>query len=296
VIAVGERERMRTVSPSPVRARPGEWGWYLYGITRPSRDDLTELNASDALNAGLPLDEHEPVRLLDCGDLAAVVRRISLAEFSDEALERRLRDLDALAELAGHHNAVIAAVHQRQTILPAKFGHVYPNSAALRAAIRSRHDASLAQLEQLDGCDEWAVHVYADPDAIRARLAAERPTVGDARSSPGSTSPGRAYLLQRKLATQLDAMSEQALSDLARGSFDRLADLSVLAEVSPAGRSRREPGTPREVLRATFLVSRAAIDPFLAAIGDIEQQNGVRCTTSGPWPPYSFAALPSEGA
>lgn len=298
VIEAEQQNRTHTSDQSTPGSSPGDWGWYLYGITRASEDASMAVAESitDVPDSSVLVDERGPVRLLACGDLAAVVRRVALIEFSEEALETRLRDLDALEELAREHNAVIADVHQHQTILPATFGHVYPNSAALRTAMLTAGDALKAQLERLEGCDEWAIHLYADPSAMQSRLAAERSATGDPQGDLESTQPGRAYLLKRKLAVELGALTEQALGDLARDVYERLAELSVATEVSPVGRSQSDSGAPPEILRATFLVRRSGLDAFLATIDDIEQkQDGVRCTPSGPWPPYSFAALPQEG-
>ena len=69
-----------------------EWGWYLYGITRrdvlattqPERGNGARGTAALALDLGE--DEGEPVQVLDCGALGAIVRRVPLAQFSEEAL------------------------------------------------------------------------------------------------------------------------------------------------------------------------------------------------------------------
>src|SRR5919204_6111927 len=108
-----------------------ERGWYLYGITRrgalaatqPERGNGARGTAAWVLAPGG--DEGEPVLALDCGALAAIVRRVPLAQFSEDALRARHDDTAWIAEMAQRHNQVIAAIHQQQTILPAKFGSIY---------------------------------------------------------------------------------------------------------------------------------------------------------------------------
>ena len=108
-----------------------ERGWYLYGITRrgapattqPERGDGDRGMAAWALDLGR--DEGEPVQVLDCGALAAIVRRVPLAQFSEEALRARHDDTAWFAAMAHRHNQVIAALYQQQAILPAKFGSIY---------------------------------------------------------------------------------------------------------------------------------------------------------------------------
>src|SRR5918911_5578900 len=94
-----------------------ERGWYLYGITRsgvlptrrPERGDGAYGMAELALDTGA--DEGEPVQVLDCGALAAIVRCVLLADFSEEALHARHDDNAWFAAIAHRHNQVIAAIH-----------------------------------------------------------------------------------------------------------------------------------------------------------------------------------------
>src|SRR5262245_38221286 len=109
---------------------PQEDGWYLYGIIRlpPGASDQARTGATKIEIAHVALDlgpDHEPVQLLERGGIAAVVRRVSLADFTAEALEARLGDPDGLRLAVQMHNEVIRTVHREWAILPAKFGAVY---------------------------------------------------------------------------------------------------------------------------------------------------------------------------
>src|SRR4051794_24428879 len=123
-------ERGKDASPQVQADAPAadERGWYLYGITRRGAMDPTRLERGDgdrgaAESASDPArdeDEGEPVQVLDCGALAAIVRRVPLAQFSEDALRARGDDTAWIAEMARRHNQVIAAIHEEQAILPAK--------------------------------------------------------------------------------------------------------------------------------------------------------------------------------
>ncbi len=84
--------------------------WYLYGITWRGAGDVPEPLARPGV------DTAEPVRRLACGDLAAIVRRVSRAEFEPDALQARLADAAWLEAAVRGHNQVIAAIHQEQPI------------------------------------------------------------------------------------------------------------------------------------------------------------------------------------
>jgi hypothetical protein len=236
------------------------------------------------------VDDAEPVRRLACGDLAAIVRRVSRAEFQPDVLQAHLADAAWLEAAVRGHNQVIAAAHQGQAILPAKFGSVYASVEDLSGALEETHDVLVAQLRSVTGCDEWGIHVYANRRAVELHVAAENPAMRQLQQEIAAARPGRAYFLQRKLADELAAATEQAVADLASAAYDHLIRWAVAGRVNlqqpPAGDG--EVG----ILRADFLVRREAQDAFVAAVGTlVEARQELRCDYSGPWPPYSFATL-----
>jgi hypothetical protein len=156
--------------------------------------------------------------------------------------------------------------------------------------VAEAQEALLAQLERVEGCDEWAVHVYADRPAIARRVVGEHPTIHQLQHDLATASPGRAYFLQRELDEERAAATDQALRELAQAAYDRLARGAVAGRVTPPARSTADVHGEIEILRAAFLVQRASADPFLAEVRScVEGRDGVRCEYSGPWAPYSFA-------
>jgi hypothetical protein len=277
-----------------------EWGWYLYGITRhgalatrpPERGNGDRGTADVARDLGG--DEGEPVQVLDCGALAAIVRRVPLAQFSEEVLRARHDDTAWFAAMARLHNQVIAALHQQQAMLPATFGSIYARAQDVQRAVAEAQGALLAQLQRVQGCDEWAVHVYADRPAVARRITAAHPTIHQLQHDLAVAPPGRAYLLRRRLDEERAAATEQALRALAQAAYERLARGAVAGRVTPPARATPEAHGESEILRAAFLVRGAHADPFLAALRScVAGRDGVRCHYSGPWAPYSFV-VPTE--
>src|SRR5436190_6051225 len=136
----------RTDAKASMAEAGHEDGWYLYGITRLSSGEsapvCTDTSGVKVVEAHLDLGpDHEPVQLLEVGSLAAVVRRVPLADFTAEALRARLSDPSRLQLVVHLHNNVIHAVHQERAILPAKFGAVYARLDDIVAAIDRRSEA-----------------------------------------------------------------------------------------------------------------------------------------------------------
>jgi hypothetical protein len=275
-------------------------GWYLYGITRraPLAAALAVADDGPAFTVGAmsPAGDDPPLQLLEFGGLAAVVRPVLLAEFSLAVVQERQRSAAVLEEMVRSHNRVVEAVHARQAILPAKFGSVYADTRDLASALGPEHDALLRQLDRLEGCDEWAVHLYADSAVVRKRIAAEDPAIRLLREEYVAARPGRAYFLDRQIRDEVEAATREALVTIAQTAFDRLAEHAVAAQVNPAG-PVPENAEETEILRASFLVSRDVAARFEEGVhSTVDAGEGLRCDYSGPWPPYSFAARDAEEA
>jgi hypothetical protein len=287
-------------SAAPETSGDGAWGWYLYGITRrgPLAPVLAELNGQDREDASptaVPGDA-APLQLLEFSGLAAVVRPVLLADFSLAVLQERLRNASMLEGMVRRHNRVIEAVHSRQAILPAKFGSVYAHAQDLTSALGPTHDTLLEQLVRLEGCDEWAVHLYVEPAVARERIAADTPVIRRLREEHAAARPGRAYFLERQIREELEAASREALVTLAEEAFDRLVGCAVAGHANPIG-SAADPAGEVEILRAAFLVAREAAGRFEEEVhASADPEAGVRCEYTGPWPPYSFAAGVQEEA
>ena len=271
------------------------WGWYLYGVIRATPDAQATL-AGDILDATAPTNE-QPLELLASGELLAVARRVPLAEFSPEAISAHADDPAWLELSALRHNAVIEAVHRRHTLLPAKFGSVYPHAEDVRAALHDEQAALRAQLAWLDGSDEWGVRLYGDLAAIRQRGEAQRGDVARLRQELETASPGRAYLLRRKLAGAQADMAESLLDDLIAQTYGQLARhaRAGLLTGRMAGARLDQDDSQGELMRAAFLVPREATQAFIAEVDAVaERQPELWSAYSGPWAPYSFTAPPAE--
>ena len=280
----------RAIPPDPASSG-GDWGWYLYGVTR------THHAAADSVRGIALPHATEQLETISEGELEAVVRSVPLADLGPEALRVRADDPTWLEAMAERHNEVVYAIHQQRSILPARFGNVHPSAASVRHALAEAHDALLAQLDRIAGCDEWGLRLYGDLPAFRQRAGAEHPKVRQLRDELASAKSGRAYLLQRKLEEELAAVAEVAVDDLVERSLSHLRQHAVEVHVnrcvrgSLVGRAHGE----IEVLRVAVLVPRAQTSEFLAHVQTLlESEPALRGEYSGPWPPYSFASTPGQ--
>lgn len=265
-------------------------GWYLYGIAPNNGGG----EAERAMQPGL--DGSAPVRAIPLDRLVAIASPISLAELGPSAIRARSGDLDWIETMVRGHARVVEAVHRQRGILPAKFGTVFPNAAALVATLEQDKTRFGAQLDRLACCDEWGIRLGIDPSMLRTRLASADSSLQELEHELETAGPGKSYLLRRRWEALLATSLERALGELAASCFECLARHSA-AQVQTVLSLRGAPGSDGEVelLRAAFLVQRDQAPAFHATAARLPQkEQALTCACSGPWPPYSFAAPETE--
>jgi len=237
------------------------------------------------------------VRTLPFGPLTAVVQHLPAGEAGEEAWQARLSDPVALERTARAHHEVVCAVARHATAVPLALATLYLGDDRARHALVKDAERFEAVLGRIDGCDEWGVKVYPATSAGPAEPPEPiEPTGPVGQPSPSSrprrTGDGRAYLARRR--------AEHLARDLRHHDVQRIADtvdtgLRVLASAARRLRPHSAHLTGErapQALNAAYLVARGHQAGFLRAVGALRRRTGARIDVSGPWVPYSFAALP----
>ncbi len=274
----------------------GDQAWYLYGITESGQ-------SADLLARVEGVPGGDPVRLIACKEVAAIVQPVPLSEFGPEALAARLEDAAWLEAAARRHHDVVTTLHGRCSLLPARFGALYASPDDVLGALQQQHDALRDQVRHVAGCDEWTLWLYADRGALLPAVESRYPALAALQQEVASASHGRAYLLRRKLATERDHALEEGLLALAEDAYTWLMEHAVdgrralLAQASHATPEADSAGEEQALLNADLLMPRARLDAFAAALEAFAATHtGVRWAWSGPWPPYSFVSPLTEQA
>ena len=172
------------------------------------------------------------------GKLCAAATRVDAAPAPDETT------------LRAHDAAVRALWNAAGAVLPVRFGAVFQDEAAARAALADREAPLLEALEQVRGCAQMTLRV--------AETAAPEADGG----------PGTRYLLARahkQKAPEIDAI-RPALGDLVR-----------------AERADRKSG----IVTVFHLIARNRVGDYTRTISRFG--GNFRAIVSGPFPPYAFA-------
>jgi gas vesicle protein GvpL/GvpF len=165
---------------------------------------------------------------------------VDAGRFGEEALRRRLEDLQWLETTARAHHAVVDEAARAGPVAPVRFATVYLDDERVRGLLTERAAAFAAALDRVRGRAEWGVKGYAAPS--------EAPV--EPEPTPGA-GPGASYLARR--------LAER--NRTTRGQEEALAAAETLhrelAAVALASR-RYPPQDPRLTGRREQMVLNAA--------------------------------------
>lgn len=164
--------------------------------------------------------------------------------------------------ITAHNDVIVRATTPSITPVPVRFGQVAAE-ADLRSSLRDRAEHFSARLAEFSGAAEFGLRVT----AVGA---------GAQNLHSGEFHTGREFL--ESLAAR-----EQRAGVLAA---------AIRAELGPLVRREREDPPEGEVVaRVAHLVGATDRAAYRAAVGRLaEMHEDYRFHSSGPWPPYSFAA------
>ena len=222
-----------------------------------------------------------PIRRLQGSGLSAIV-----SDAPAGAIEAT-RD-----NLLAHSDAIQQVLETASSVLPLRFGTIFPNDdAILREFLEPRRGELEGLLARVQGCVEMRVKGFYDEDAVLREIVSEDRRVAKlqrhTRSLPGDATYYERIQLGELVASALAAKRERDAATI----LGRLAPLTVDRVIEEE---------PHEwgVFTASLLVERQALPGFesaLDAIGEAMRER-LRMTCVGPLAPYSFINLAFEPA
>jgi hypothetical protein len=227
--------------------------------------------------------------------LFIVTSDVPLDLYGPRALERRLRNLDWVAETALAHETVVERLArvERVTIVPMKMFTMFSSIDKALEDIGARRQSIDAAVARVAGCQEWGLRITKAEDRGprtegRGAKGEERRAKGDGRGAKEKPGSGAAFLIARKALRDEARISRARSQAAAEAAF---GDLERLARDVRRRNSEREPGSNPPVLEAAFLVASGARARFNAVARRHARAcaaDGAELVVTGPWPAYNF--------
>jgi len=240
-------------------------GKYVYGVVRATDGSWSKLKG---LNG-------EPVSPVAVGELAALT-----SDVPDEFLEAGREELLT-------HSRVLEEALEQGTVLPMRFGVVFPDERAVSDELLAPHADELeAQLREMDGKVEISLKVLHDEETILQEILAEIPEAAELRRSIQGKPEDATYYERIRLGELVAHALEDKREQTGPAIVDRLSPQAVAVQVG-------DPVHERMALNASFLVERKNLERFDKAVDELGEEQGgrIRLRYNGPLPPHSFVEL-----
>jgi len=224
--------------------------------------------------------------------VSAVFTRVSADEFSQEVIDRRAGDLEWLGAIGYRHQDVVSDLMKRTGIVPLRAFTLFSSDEALRSYLHEHAEMLSRVLERLDGKQEWTLRVEFDAERWSESLAARVESLRDLQNEIETAAPGKAFLLRKKLDDEKKRASHAAEQEVV-GEIEKLVVESLRCETVSETRERRDGGFPQ----INVLINRdeeATLQELHDTMTARYASEGVTLGLTGPWPPYSFAAMSDE--
>jgi hypothetical protein len=232
--------------------------------------------------------DEQPIRWISNGELQAAVSDVPAEEFSEQALNAGLTDMQWLGPRAIAHQDVNQQLHEHaEALLPLAFGTVFRDDARVQAMLAEHAKSLKRRLERVSGSSEWVVTVHrtGEPDPTSAA------PVQAMRAEIEQATPGRAHLLRKRLADlerdEARRMQGQAADDVLESLREQARDIFV----EPLPQETAE----RPLLRASILVRKVDEARFVKLVEGL-QTYWYTVMLTGPWPAYRFGGLEHAAA
>ena len=238
-----------------------------------------------------------PVEVLQASSCGVLVSRLPKAEYSPDAIERSSGDVSWLSPRAMAHDRVLTWAQEHGGVVPLPMFTLFGSDGALVKSMDEHAKGIGRVFESVAGADEFGLRIHRRDEQLLSHIDELDADIAALRTEASNASPGQRYLLERKIDERARGSMRAASQRLARELFDYLRAVARDAVARPL-----TPDPSRTdvtlVLNAAFLVDRASVTDFRAAVGahiQRQERRGLVFDFTGPWPPYNFVAEAVSG-
>lgn len=238
--------------------------------------------------------DYADLKCFECGGFYAAGKYVTVDDYSEDNLKQNVSDVVWIEKNAREHIAVISKVMERYNIIPFKFGTIFSTEEKLNIFI-SDYSASLTEnLKKCEEHEEWSVKIYCNRETFKQQIGTLSGEVSKLESLIRESSPGRAYILERKkselVETEIDKHSYIYGTNY-YSLFLKLSEYSELNSLLPKEMTGRNDDM---ILNVAFLVNKSKVNNFKSTAAMLQKEKnilGLDVVVTGPWPPFSFISI-----
>jgi hypothetical protein len=238
--------------------------------------------------------EFNGLKCIEFGGFFIIYKNVSEDEFSEENLKKNILNLEWVEINARKHVNVISKIMQNNTVIPFKFGTIYKSKESLGKFIEDYSFSLNKNIVNINGKEEWTVKIYSNRDELKNQIEELSKDVSDLEIQIRNSSPGRAYLLERKKSNLIEIEIDRLCKNYGASYYELFLKLSESTRINNPLPKNLTGRNDDMILNASFLVSKDKVGEFVNTSNLLwkEQKNlGFNVVLSGPWPIFSFIEI-----
>jgi len=240
------------------------------------------------------IEGYDDLNVFCNGDYYAVTKLVSADEYSEENQSKNFSDLSWIEAQVRNHIEVIGLIMKSHTVIPCKFGTIFKTEDSLKDFLSSYSLSLRENLDFIEGKEEWAVKIFSNPDIVCKQISSVSELVRNLEQQIKESSPGKSFLLKKKMKDLVEQEVERFCNNYAQKSFDALKCDCELHEINKL-LSRQQTGREGEmILNASFFINEPMVHRFINTAHSLKKEClslGFDLEFTGPWPPFSFISL-----
>ncbi len=249
---------------------------YVYAVTR---EPVTP--------EGEAIDGSRRFGATTAAGISAVFTPVDAEAFSQSVIDQRASDLEWLGAIGYRHQAVVSQLMKSTALVPLRAFTLFSSEEALRNYLAENGELLAKALQRLDGKQEWTLRIELEPEKWSEAVTGRVESLSNLQREIDSASPGKAFLLRKKLDDERKRASHAAEESLV-GEIEQAVLAKLVCETVAESRDRRDGAFPQ----INVLINRdeeAVLQELHGELTTRYEREGVTLGLLGPWPPYTFA-------
>jgi predicted RNA-binding protein YlxR (DUF448 family) len=220
-------------------------------------------------------------------DIYAIVSEVSDENFSQEVVDKNVKDIKWVTLKGKLHEGVIDSIMENATIIPMKFCTIFKTGKGVEAMLEEKYADLKYNLNNLKGKVEMGVKVYTKTDILKQQISEKSYSIKRLKEDIKSKTPGRAYFIKQTMETLLKEKLQKKLAIEKEKIFNRI---KTFAEESKQNELLNKKLTGKDMLlNGVFLIKKEHIGEFKNYVEKIGPDYlNFELTIWGPFPPYNF--------
>ena len=254
---------------------------YLYCVTK------TKPNGVNSENVGAQIYS------IDSDGVYAIVRKVSLDDFSEERLKEKLSDMNWIEQKVLEHENMIEKIMQHTTVIPFKFPTIFHTEENVRKLLRQRGREFRETIAYLENREEWGLKIYCDMREFKESIAKEDKRIKEKEQEISFASKGKAYFLKKKK----DELVKEKISEYMKDCFERLKRPCLETKINRILPKEVTEKDHEMVFNVAFLINKNRIKDFENGLSYLKTKysdKGLIFDCTGPWPAYNFCQMKPE--